>query len=83
VRHKSHTQSNTYYKINAGVEEGKMPTYEYECEKCGNKFENFHWFGGAAKKLKCPKCGAENPKIIISPIAKNSPDKYCDTRSFG
>ncbi len=32
-----------------------MPTYEYECAKCGHKFEEFQ--GITAKSLaKCPKC---------------------------
>ena len=32
-----------------------MPTYEYECSKCGHKFDEFQ--GITAKLLtKCPKC---------------------------
>jgi putative FmdB family regulatory protein len=38
-----------------------MPIYEYECEKCGDKFEYFLRWGGDEKNVKCPKCGSENP----------------------
>ena len=60
-----------------------MPIYEYECEKCGNRFENFRLFSGTEKNIKCPKCGAEKPKRIMSSIAKSSSDNSCDTRSYG
>ena len=41
-----------------------MPTYEYECEKCGNKFEAFQQM--IDKPLsKCPSCGSK-PKRLIS-----------------
>ncbi len=59
-----------------------MPIYEYQCEQCGNRFEKFCRFGDE-KTGKCPKCGAENPKRIISPVAKNSADSSCGTRNYG
>ncbi len=37
-----------------------MPTYEYECDACGHKFEKFQSM--TAKTLrKCPACG--KPKL--------------------
>lgn len=33
-----------------------MPTYEYECEGCGHKFELFQSITDAPKQ-KCPQCG--------------------------
>lgn len=45
-----------------------MPTYDYECEKCGYEFEAFHSM--SAEPLKdCPRC--YKPKLIklISPGA--------------
>ena len=40
---------------------GGMPTYDYECEKCGT-FEVFH---SIKKKLKkCPKCGRKVKRWI-------------------
>ena len=41
-----------------------MPTYEYECKKCGWKFEVFQ--NMTDKKLtKCPKCHAQKAKRLI------------------
>jgi len=31
-----------------------MPTYDYECEKCGYKFEKRH--GIKTRLKKCPRC---------------------------
>jgi len=39
-----------------------MPLYQYECEKCGHKFEVQRKIGESDKELKCPKCGAEHPQ---------------------
>jgi putative FmdB family regulatory protein len=33
-----------------------MPTYDYQCEACGNEFEEFQSITAAPLK-KCPKCG--------------------------
>lgn len=60
-----------------------MPIYEYECVKCGDKFEYFHWFGESKKALKCPKCGAENPKRVISVPAKSPSEGLCAPRRGG
>ncbi|MGQ9609872.1 MAG: FmdB family zinc ribbon protein [bacterium] len=40
-----------------------MPTYEYECEKCGNKFEVFQNIKEAPIK-KCPKCKGKVQRLI-------------------
>lgn len=32
-----------------------MPTYEYECEKCGHEFELFQSISEEPRK-RCPKC---------------------------
>jgi putative FmdB family regulatory protein len=58
-----------------------MPIYEYECQKCGEKFEDFRWPNEDEKSLKCPKCGAEKPKRKISTV--NSSNNSCETRSYG
>ncbi len=42
---------------------GKMPTYDYECEKCGHKFEIFQSMM-AEKLKKCPKCGGKVRRLI-------------------
>jgi len=43
-----------------GVE---MPTYEYQCTKCGVRFERFH--GMTAEPVTvCPDCGGEVRRLI-------------------
>ena len=40
-----------------------MPTYEYECSKCENRFEKFQSI--SAKPLtKCPSCGGKVKRLI-------------------
>ncbi len=42
-----------------------MPTYEYECQACGHKFEAFQ--NMTAKHLtKCPKCNKKVKRLIGS-----------------
>jgi putative FmdB family regulatory protein len=41
-----------------------MPTYEYVCENCGHKFEQFQTI--TAKPLRvCPKCGKQTLNRLI------------------
>jgi len=42
-----------------------MPTYEYKCEACGHGFEKFHSIM-ASPIRKCPKCGKNKVKRLIS-----------------
>ena len=40
-----------------------MPTYEYECKKCGHRFEAFQQM--ADKPLeRCPKCSSSVKRLI-------------------
>ena len=41
-----------------------MPTYEYECNKCGHEFEAFQSMTSGALK-KCPACGKLSLKRLI------------------
>jgi len=41
----------------------KMPTYDYECKKCGHKFEAFHSMTAESLK-KCPKCNGKVKRLI-------------------
>ena len=41
-----------------------MPTYEYACEACRHKFEQFQSIVSKAVK-KCPKCGKLKVKRLI------------------
>lgn len=40
-----------------------MPTYEYECQSCGYRFELFQKMSDLPV-LVCPKCGATVRKLI-------------------
>ncbi len=42
-----------------------MPTYEYECQGCGHKFEKFQYMTANPIK-KCPKCSKNKAKRLIS-----------------
>ncbi len=41
-----------------------MPTYEYKCNACGNRFEKFQSMSSAPIK-KCPKCGKNKVQRLI------------------
>ncbi len=43
-----------------------MPIYEYECEKCGNKFEILSGYNGK-KAERCPACKGSAHRIF-SPV---------------
>ncbi len=40
-----------------------MPTYSYECEKCGHRFERFQSMKDGALK-ECPQCGGPVKRLI-------------------
>jgi putative FmdB family regulatory protein len=40
-----------------------MPTYDYECQECGYRFELFHHVG-ASPSQDCPECGGQIKKLI-------------------
>ena len=42
-----------------------MPTYDYECDKCGKVFEHFQSMTSPHLK-KCPKCGGKVHRLIGS-----------------
>jgi len=62
-----------------------MPTYEYECRKCGHRFEEFQSMKDAALTT-CPKCGGELKRLIGTGagfIFKGSGFYITDYRSKG
>ena len=40
-----------------------MPTYEYECRKCGHRFERFQPITAAPVKT-CPKCRGRVARVL-------------------
>jgi putative FmdB family regulatory protein len=41
-----------------------MPTYEYECDACGHRFDQFQSITASALR-KCPKCGRQKLRRLI------------------
>jgi len=46
-----------------------MPLYEYQCKKCGHRFEKIQKFSDKPIK-KCPECGGPVEKLISSPAVQ-------------
>ena len=46
-----------------------MPIYEYECKTCGNRFELRRGMKENDSDVKCPACGADGPRRVLSTFA--------------
>jgi putative FmdB family regulatory protein len=46
-----------------------MPLYEYECKKCGHRFERIQLYSAAMVK-KCPECGGKVEQMISAPAVQ-------------
>ena len=46
-----------------------MPLYEYQCKKCGHRFERIQRFSDPLVK-KCPDCGGKVEQIISAPAVQ-------------
>jgi putative FmdB family regulatory protein len=46
-----------------------MPLYEYECKKCGHRFEEIKKFSDKRPK-KCPECGGAIEQVISAPAVQ-------------
>ena len=46
-----------------------MPLYEYECKKCGHRFEKIQMYSAKMVK-KCPKCGGVVEQMISAPAVQ-------------
>lgn len=54
-----------------------MPIYEYECSKCGYMFELRRRLTDSDSDIKCPKCGTQQPKRIISRFSTGQLEQSC------
>jgi len=43
-----------------------LPLYEYECAKCGHRFEKIENASASATK-KCPQCGGKAQRLLAAP----------------
>ena len=43
-----------------------MPLYEYQCKKCGHRFERIRKFSDPPVK-KCPECGGKVAQLMSAP----------------
>jgi|SRR5579863_270237 len=46
-----------------------MPLYEYECKKCGHRFEKIQKFSDKMVR-KCPECGGVVEQMISAPAVQ-------------
>lgn len=46
-----------------------MPLYEYQCKKCGHRFERIQRFSDPMVK-KCPECGGKVEQVISAPAVQ-------------
>jgi len=46
-----------------------MPLYEYQCKKCGHRFEKIQKFSDKPIK-KCPACGGAVEQLISAPAVQ-------------
>lgn len=44
-----------------------MPIYEFECEECGNRFEEL--VRGEAAEVACPSCGSTRARRLLSAVS--------------
>ena len=69
-----------------------MPIFEFQCQECGNPFEEFVFSSSAITELTCPNCGSENIRKKLSTFASkvagksnfglgNTPSSSCSTGS--
>ena len=54
-----------------------MPIYEYECIKCGEKFELRRSMADSDSEIKCPRCGEASPRRVLSVFGTASPGNSC------
>src|SRR5689334_12488713 len=46
-----------------------MPLYEYQCKKCGHRFEKIQKFSDKLVK-KCPECGGPVEQLLSAPAVQ-------------
>jgi putative FmdB family regulatory protein len=49
-----------------------MPIYEYECRKCGKRFEVLQRINEDNSRVRCPRCNADTPQRVLSSFSSGS-----------
>jgi putative FmdB family regulatory protein len=44
-----------------------MPVYEFECEECGERFEELT--SSDTRSLECPRCASNRTRRLLSPVS--------------
>jgi len=52
-----------------------MPTYEYECKKCGKKFEHSQPIEQWDQKQICPECQSQQTEKLVTSFIPKTSDK--------
>ena len=63
-----------------------MPIYDFQCNQCNTKFDEYFRSASERKKLFCPSCQSEQVKKIFSVFgmtAKGGGDVTADSGSGG
>jgi putative FmdB family regulatory protein len=60
-----------------------MPIYEYECRKCGEKFEVLQRINEDNSQVQCPRCSTDKPRKVLSVFSPASVESSasCSTGS--
>ena len=53
-----------------------MPTYEYRCDKCGERFEITCHMDERDKPAVCPNCKSKKITPVISSFTCEAPKKW-------
>jgi putative FmdB family regulatory protein len=70
AKQSSTLQSKTNLKVVPRNFSHPMPLYEYQCKKCGHRFEKIQKFSDKPIR-KCPECGGAVEQIISAPAVQN------------
>jgi len=54
-----------------------MPIYEYQCKKCGEKFELRRSLQEKEEEPECPRCGIRDTRRMFSVFGSGSSDSSC------
>ena len=52
-----------------------MPIYEYQCKKCGHRFEELVLGSAGEKRVSCPNCAAKRTERLMSAFSTSGTSK--------